>query len=136
MSRAAGYELEDDGLALAMDVRAETGGNPFFVGEVLRHLAEPGAIVFADGRWRPARLGEDRLLPEGIRDVIGRRVSAPLSRLSKRWRRRQSSGSDRHSSPSRAWTSAPADHEQRDSWRRCDSTSLALRSHCSCHLPW
>jgi class 3 adenylate cyclase len=46
MSRAAGHELGDDGLTLAVEVRAETGGNPFFIGEVLRHLAESGAIVF------------------------------------------------------------------------------------------
>jgi class 3 adenylate cyclase len=76
MSGAAGHQLENDGRALAGEVRAETGGNPFFVGEVLRHLAETGAIVFADGRWRAARPGEDRLLPEGIGDVVGRRVSA------------------------------------------------------------
>jgi hypothetical protein len=32
-------------------VHAETEGNPFFVGEVLRHLAETGALVLRDGRW-------------------------------------------------------------------------------------
>ena len=37
---------------LAHAVYRETDGNPFFVGEVLRHLAESGAIYRdAEGRW-------------------------------------------------------------------------------------
>src|SRR4051794_26485407 len=35
---AAGHALDDPGLALAHAVYRETDGNPFFVGEVLRHL--------------------------------------------------------------------------------------------------
>ncbi|HEV2370015.1 MAG TPA: hypothetical protein VGR90_09055, partial [Acidimicrobiales bacterium] len=76
MSLAARHDLPEDGVALALAVQEETGGNPFFVGEVLRHLVESGAIVQSEGRWVAARPGEDRLLPEGIREVVGRRVSA------------------------------------------------------------
>ena len=76
MSRAAGHELEEDGQSLALAVQAETGGNPFFIGEVLRHLAESGAIVYSAGRWAAARAGDEQLLPEGIKDVVGRRLSA------------------------------------------------------------
>jgi hypothetical protein len=76
MTRAAGHDLEEDGTSLALAVQTETGGNPFFVGEVLRHLAESGAIVYSGGRWSAAQAGDDRLLPEGIRDVVGRRLSS------------------------------------------------------------
>jgi len=70
----AGHELPDDGVALAHAVRAETDGNPFFVGEILRHLAETGAIIQQDGRWvANAELAEVGL-PASIRAVVGQRV--------------------------------------------------------------
>ena len=75
MTQAAGHDLAEDGMALALAVQEETGGNPFFVGEVLRHLAESGAIVYSGGRWAAAGTDNDRLLPEGVREVVGRRVS-------------------------------------------------------------
>ena len=41
-----------DGTRLAHALYNETGGNPFFVGELLRHLAETGVIAQQDdGRW-------------------------------------------------------------------------------------
>jgi tetratricopeptide (TPR) repeat protein len=63
----------------ALFVRAvlrETEGNPFFIEEVLHHLAESGGLYRHDGRWVTdagsiAELG----IPEGVRDVIGRRLS-------------------------------------------------------------
>jgi class 3 adenylate cyclase/tetratricopeptide (TPR) repeat protein len=75
LSAAAGHDLDEAGQNLATNVREETGGNPFFVGEVLRHLAESGAIEQRDGRWTAGPGGTDVPLPEGIRDVIGRRLS-------------------------------------------------------------
>src|SRR3954470_2700918 len=44
----------------AHTLRRETGGNPFFVEQVLRHLA--------DG-------GDPTAIPEGVKDVIGRRLA-------------------------------------------------------------
>ncbi|HYP47367.1 MAG TPA: AAA family ATPase, partial [Thermoleophilaceae bacterium] len=75
MEAAAGHEMDETALALAREITAETGGNPFFVGEILRHLTESGALVRTEGgRWElkqdPARLG----LPQSVREVIGRRV--------------------------------------------------------------
>ena len=75
MEAAAGHELDEDGRALAAEITRETAGNPFFAGEVLRHLTESGAIVQEQGgRWRLmgdlAELG----LPQSVREVIGRRV--------------------------------------------------------------
>lgn len=51
--------------ALVRAVHAETDGNPFFVGEVLRHLAET-----VDGDVEGARLG----IPEGVRELLQRRL--------------------------------------------------------------
>jgi class 3 adenylate cyclase/tetratricopeptide (TPR) repeat protein len=75
MEAAAGHDLDEPGVALAQAVFAETQGNPFFVGEVLRHLAESGAIVQRDGRWTSDMTLEEVGIPEGIREVLGRRLS-------------------------------------------------------------
>jgi class 3 adenylate cyclase len=72
---AAGHELDADGLALAGGLATETGGNPFFVGEILRSLIESGAISFDEsaGRWS-VDLEAVSSLPESVREVIERRV--------------------------------------------------------------
>ena len=75
METVAGHDLDEPGIGLALAVQHETQGNPFFVGEVLRHLAESGAIVQRDGRWTSDRTLEEVGLPEGIREVVGRRLS-------------------------------------------------------------
>ena len=71
---AAGHDLDEAGVALAHAVRRETDGSPFFLVEILRHLAETGALRQEEGRWHyegdPARLG----IPESVREVVGRRV--------------------------------------------------------------
>ena len=52
MERAAGHELDEDGLALRDALSVKTDGNPFFVVEILRHLAETRAITQErDGHW-------------------------------------------------------------------------------------
>jgi class 3 adenylate cyclase len=75
MARAAGHEMDDEGLALARAIHAETEGNPFFVREILRHLTETEAIVQRDGRWVTSLAVEELGIPEGVREVVGRRVS-------------------------------------------------------------
>jgi class 3 adenylate cyclase/tetratricopeptide (TPR) repeat protein len=71
----AGHALleEDEGLPRA--VWAETEGNPFFVAEVLRHLSETGGVEYRAGRWITTASVEDLGIPEGVRDVVGRRLS-------------------------------------------------------------
>ena len=69
------HELDDDARVLATTVHAETGGNPFFVGQVMRHLSETGALVRRDGRWTAGKPGSGLGLPEGARDVISRRLA-------------------------------------------------------------
>ena len=73
LSRAAGHELDDDGRRLAESLHAETEGNPFFVGEVLRHLVETGIVRRQADRWMVAR-GGTIAVPEGVRDVVARRL--------------------------------------------------------------
>ena len=71
----AGYTLDDAGANLAHAVRRETDGNPFFVSEVLRHLAETVAIYQdATGRWTAKDSLDQITLPDSVREVIGTRV--------------------------------------------------------------
>jgi tetratricopeptide (TPR) repeat protein len=76
MEAAAGQELDEDGVALAHAVYRETDGNPFFVGELLRHLADTGTISRdEDGRWS-AKKGVGAIsLPESVREVVGARAA-------------------------------------------------------------
>ncbi|MGH9004740.1 MAG: hypothetical protein ACRDYV_16570, partial [Acidimicrobiia bacterium] len=76
MEEAAGHRLEaDEDLALAGVIHEETEGNPFFVKEVLRHLSETGAVHHRDGRWVTGLPIAELGIPEGVRDVVGRRLS-------------------------------------------------------------
>ncbi len=61
--------------ALTRALSAETEGNPFFAREVLRSLQESGAIAKDEGEWVArgpiAQVG----IPEGVREVVGQRLS-------------------------------------------------------------
>ncbi|HEV3401273.1 MAG TPA: AAA family ATPase [Acidimicrobiales bacterium] len=74
LREAAGRELEEHELAVARAIHAETQGNPFFVREVLRHLVETGAFNRQQGRWQALPV-EALGIPEGVREVVGRRLS-------------------------------------------------------------
>jgi class 3 adenylate cyclase/tetratricopeptide (TPR) repeat protein len=75
MEADTGHELDEDGRALAAEIARETAGNPFFAGELLRHLTESGTIVQeADGRSRLVGDLSQLGLPQSVREVIGRRV--------------------------------------------------------------
>src|SRR5215470_6096747 len=69
-------EVGSGGAALVHAIHQETEGNPFFIEEVLRHLVESGVYYRRDGRWvtEPKSIAELGI-PEGVRDVIGRRLS-------------------------------------------------------------
>ena len=76
MEAGAGYALTGAAeQALATAVHRETDGNPFFVGQVLRHLVETGMIYRDDtGRWSVEGPVERLTLPDSVREVIGGRV--------------------------------------------------------------
>ena len=73
---SAGQEIPS-GLAEALE--RQTEGNPLFVQEVLRYLVEEGLVSREGGRWSPTEdLTAEELvgrIPEGLRDVIGKRLS-------------------------------------------------------------
>ncbi|HZI37017.1 MAG TPA: hypothetical protein VFF24_01830, partial [Acidimicrobiia bacterium] len=75
VEQASGAALDEKGLALARAVYDETEGNPFFVREVLRHLAETGAVERREGGWTTSRPVDELGIPEGVRDVVGRRLA-------------------------------------------------------------
>ena len=71
---AAGHDLDAATSRLARAIYAETEGNPFFIAEVLRHLIESGGVRREGERWVVAD-AEHVAIPEGVRDVVGRRLS-------------------------------------------------------------
>ncbi len=80
MANSGGSKTDPRLAELAQLIWSETEGNPFFVQEVLLSLVEVGHLVQRDGVWTTdfdvAELG----IPEGVREVVGRR----LSRLTER----------------------------------------------------
>lgn len=61
---------------LAEAVHRQTEGNPLFVQEVVRYLSEEGLIKREGGRWQSSRETPlEMTIPEGLRDVIGKRLS-------------------------------------------------------------
>ncbi len=61
--------------AFVQAISDETDGNPFFIREVLIHLTEEGKIYQEDGRWISKLSIPEMGIPEGVRQVIGRRLS-------------------------------------------------------------
>ena len=76
MESGAGHELTGGFVDLAHGLRRETDGNPFFVVQLLRHLAE-GGWFYQDsaGQWRARGELSDLTLPETVREVVGHRVA-------------------------------------------------------------
>ncbi len=54
-------------------IHRQTEGNPLFVHEVLRYLVEEGIVVRESGRYLLA--DSEAGIPEGLRDVVGKRLS-------------------------------------------------------------
>ena len=75
LGEAAGRDLEEDDVPMARAIHAETQGNPFFVREVLRHLVETGVLKQRNGRWDARLPVEELSIPEGVREVVGRRLT-------------------------------------------------------------
>jgi class 3 adenylate cyclase/tetratricopeptide (TPR) repeat protein len=69
-----GLAEQDPPDSLVRVVFSETEGNPFFVEEVFRHLAEEGRLFDDAGRFRGDLSISEVDVPEGVRLVIGRRL--------------------------------------------------------------
>ncbi len=73
--RRVGSAAADIEPALALAILAETNGNPFFVRSVVLHLLEEGALRADDGSWRATAPIAEIGLPEGVRQVLNRRLA-------------------------------------------------------------
>src|SRR5215216_3315308 len=71
---AAARPLGQGGQALAHVLRERTGGNPFLVDELLRHLAETGGLDGDDVTEAAAGPAVDDV-PESVRWVVGQRLA-------------------------------------------------------------
>ncbi len=73
MCNLAGQEVQ---MALSEGIYRQTEGNPLFIQEVARYIAESGLIKREGGQWVGA-VGASLVtqIPEGLRDVIGKRLS-------------------------------------------------------------
>jgi DNA-binding SARP family transcriptional activator/tetratricopeptide (TPR) repeat protein len=71
----AGHVIDSESARLRDELHAETAGNPFFVVELVRSLAETGAVEQdAHGRWVASQALLERGLPTSIRDVVAQRI--------------------------------------------------------------
>jgi tetratricopeptide (TPR) repeat protein len=62
---------------LAETVHRQTEGNPLFVQEVVRYLVEEGVFTRDKGRWQAkGDTPVEMRIPDGLRDVIGKRLSS------------------------------------------------------------
>jgi class 3 adenylate cyclase/tetratricopeptide (TPR) repeat protein len=75
LDATASPQADAQSAALARTLCLETEGNPFFIAEMVRHLAETGAIHERRGRWLSDLRIEDLGLPDQVHDVIGQRLS-------------------------------------------------------------
>ena len=70
---AGGVEAGDD-VPLARALHAHTSGNPFFAGQLLKHLDETGATYRREGTWSYYAGAGDLGVPESVREVVARRL--------------------------------------------------------------
>ncbi len=72
----AGHPVDDrESVGFVAELQRDTGGNPFFVWQLLRHLVESGGLVRDDAEhWSPDRRLLRAGLPASLREVIVQRV--------------------------------------------------------------
>lgn len=68
------FNVDDAPPALTTSVSRDTEGNPFFIGEVLRHFIENDALLRQGGRWQFAADVDVLGVPETVRDLLDRRM--------------------------------------------------------------
>ena len=75
LEEAAGHDFGAEKAVLADAIHQETEGNAFLVREVVRHLIETGSFRQQGDLWTTVLPVEKLGIPEGVRDVLGRRLS-------------------------------------------------------------
>jgi hypothetical protein len=75
LEAAAGHALDEPAADFVRVLRAQTGGNPFFVRELLADLVESGAVYRSGERWTTDLAAAGLEVPEGLRHVIRQRVA-------------------------------------------------------------
>jgi DNA-binding SARP family transcriptional activator len=71
---ASGRTMHESEDALVSTLHRRTGGNPFFLSEILRHLVETGALS-PDGDSPEEAPLRDTHIPDAARDVVLRRIA-------------------------------------------------------------
>jgi hypothetical protein len=72
LGELAGQELPQ---GFVRRVQEEAAGSPFYTGQIFRHLVESGTIVDRDGSWSTDGSLQELGIPEGVRQVVGRRLA-------------------------------------------------------------
>ncbi|HVL82435.1 MAG TPA: AAA family ATPase [Actinomycetota bacterium] len=75
LAAAAGHDVGARGRKLAHEIWHATEGNPFFIESILRHLVDSGRIFMRDGLWTYDEEVSHLGIPEGVKEVIGQRLS-------------------------------------------------------------
>jgi tetratricopeptide (TPR) repeat protein len=75
LQATAGHALDEEATEFVRRLHAATGGNPFFIRELLADLVESGAIYRAGQRWTTDLAAGELEVPEGLRHVIRQRVA-------------------------------------------------------------
>lgn len=73
---AAGQDIGRRGRRLAEALGRTTDGNPFFIIQILGHLTDTGRIYEQDGAWTFDAQVDELGIPEGVKEVVGRRISS------------------------------------------------------------
>jgi predicted ATPase/class 3 adenylate cyclase len=80
----AHHRLDAEGVDLARVLHQETGGNPFFAIELLRHLIESRALVRRNDQWSIEQQVRELELPDSVLDAVTRRVRRLVRRHGER----------------------------------------------------
>ena len=75
VAMATSQDLDADMRRLAATVARRTAGNPFYVGELWRHLVATGAVVHSRNRWVARTDAGTVGVPESVREVVGARLA-------------------------------------------------------------
>ena len=74
LSGYSGHALDDHDVELARALLRDTAGNPYFIAEMIRQLRESGRLYKVGDRWVYEGAIGDLGLPDGVREVIGKRL--------------------------------------------------------------